>query len=82
LGKLKFVLLGTWLFFGEQLKPFFILGIFFIHFFCNEKIIREKVRTQDLWAIKGILTTTLIFSFENNILKKNSTIPQGRIKKI
>jgi hypothetical protein len=61
-SNLSLVPLGTWLVPREQLKTFFILGIF-LHAFCSwmKKIIQEKVRTQDLWAIKGILTTTLVF---------------------
>jgi hypothetical protein len=57
--------LGTWLFPREQFKPLFISGIFF-HPFCSwmKNIVKKKVQTHDLWAIKGILTIVLVFSLK------------------
>jgi hypothetical protein len=61
-GNLSLVLLGTWFFLIEQLKPLYILGIFFHPFHSwMKKIIQEKFQTQNLWGIKRILAIVLVF---------------------
>jgi hypothetical protein len=40
-------------------KPIFTLFSFIS--FVNEKIFQEKVQTQDLWNVRGILTNALVY---------------------
>jgi hypothetical protein len=54
LGNLNLTPLGTWLFPRDQLKPFLTSKNCF-HPFCSwmKKIIKEKVRTHDLYIVRG-----------------------------
>ncbi len=74
------------IFFLGQLTLKYYQKIIYFHPFrlWMKKRIQEKVQTQDLWAVKGILTITLVFSFENNVRKNILTINHcaGIVKEI
>jgi hypothetical protein len=48
--------------FGQLTLEYYQKAIYFHPFHSwMKKRIQKKVQTQDLWAVKGILTTTLVF---------------------